>query len=239
MALAIDASTPSRVTGTGATGLTGTTAAFNPPASALVACCSGDGAPANTFSMTNNGAALTWAEIATRNSGDTGGSSGVAAAFYALLGASRTAMTVTYNYSSSNDSSMKLYVVTGADTSTPLGANTEGSSSSATTTTTAYTSTAANSFSFVVFNDFNAVAYSGSSDTTMDTGIIAGQISFGSGYKSLGAAGSSVTHNIQMASAPILNWVAFEIKPVGGAAPSLRPPGPRTLLQAVPRSTYW
>jgi hypothetical protein len=239
MALAVDASTPTRVTGVGTAGLNGTTASFNPPAATLIACCSGDGTAAWSFTISNNGAALTWNTIALRNNADTGGLSGVTQAFWADLPTARTGMTVTYTYATNNDSSMKLYVVTGTDTATPTGGVTEGSSSTANTTTTAYTSTAANSLSFVVFNDFNAAAFTASSDSTMDTGTISGQITFGSGYKSVVASGSSVTHNIQMAATPALNWVAFEIKAAAGGAAPLRPPGPRTLLQAVPRSIYW
>jgi hypothetical protein len=239
MPLAVDASSPTRVTGIGTAGLNGTTATFDPPASTLVACCSGDGTSAWSFTMSNNGAALTWNSIGLRNNADTGGQSGVAQALWADLPAARTGMTVTYTYGTNNDSSMKLYVVTGVDAVTAIGGNTEGSSTTATTATTAYTSQVASSLGFVVFNDFNANTFTASSDTTMDTGTIAGQITYGSGYKSLGAAGSSVTHNLQLAGASTTNYVVFEIRPgAGGGGAAVPWPSP---LNRVPinRASLW
>lgn len=213
MAIAIDGSTPLRVTGTGAAGLTQTTAAFNPPASILLACLSGDGPTSNSFTMSNNGAALTWTQIALRNSADASSQSGVAQGSYAVLTAGRTGMTVTYTFGEANDTSMKLYVVTGFDTATPIGGSAEGSATVTNITTASYTSQVAGSYGFVVFNDFNAGAFTSSSDSTMDTGTISTQITYGAGYKTIPSAGASVTHNIQLGGTPVVNYVLFEVRP--------------------------
>jgi hypothetical protein len=231
MAVTIDASTPARVTGQQVV----TTATFDPPAGVLVFCASGDDIT-RTWTVTNNGTALTWTTIANRNSGDSGGVNGNVQASYAVLPSARTGMTVTGTYSVVNDSSVKVYVVTGADTASPIGAGAEGSNSATPITTTAYTSQAAG-LSFVAYNDYNATGAPTSSDTTLDANTVAGQISFASGYKTIGSVGASVTHNIQAPAAPLANWVSFEIKPAAGGLP----PGYPLVVNraALIRANYW
>jgi hypothetical protein len=215
VALAVDASTPARVDkpGTGATAAT--TATFDPPAGLLVVCCAGDGT-AQTFTITNNGSALTWTEIGLRNSSDVGGQSSTAQAFYSVLTAGRTGMTVTATYTQANDTSFKVYVLTGADAADPLGGTSEGSTTSASFTTASFTTESANSLGFVALCDFDATGSASATGTTMDAGTIAGQISFASGYKTLGSAGSSASFDVTMPGAPTLNYVTFEIEADAG-----------------------
>lgn len=232
MALAVDGSSPVRTVKAGTASAVATSAAFDPPANAIiVVCCSGDAPTAQSWTITNNGAALTWIEAGRRSPGDPGATNSNSQAFYAILGAARTGMTITATYTQANDTSFKIYVVTGANQTDPLGGGTEGSSTTASFSTTAYTSEADGSLGFVVFTDYNATTFNGSSDTTFDAGVISGQISYGSGYEPIPAAGSSITHNIQMSGAPMLNWCSFEILPESGGGGE--PPGPSELMIPV------
>jgi hypothetical protein len=217
VALAVDASSPARVDKPGTGSAVATTAAFDPPAGVLVACCSGDG-DAQSFTMTNNGSALTWVEIGLRNSADPGGLSSAAQAFYAVLSAGRTGTTVTATYTQANDTSFKVYVVTGADAADPLGGVAEGSTTTQNFTTTAFTAESASSLGFIVLCDFDALGSATATSTTMDASTISGQISSASGYKTLGAAGSSSSFDVTAGgAAPTVNYVTFEIEPAGAS----------------------
>lgn len=218
MALTVDASTPARVDKAGTGSAVSTTATFDPPAALLVACCSGDGS-AQTFTMTNNGTGLTWTEIRLRNSADPGGESSTAQAFQAVLTAARTGMTVTATYTQANDTSFKVYVITGADAADPVGGTAEGSTIGSPFTTASFTTESGSSLGFIVLCDFDALGVISATGTTMDTSTITGQITAASGYKTLGAAGFSASFDVTAGgAAPTLNYVTFEIEPAGGAA---------------------
>src|SRR2546423_489575 len=141
----IDASSPSRVTGSTSDGtVTVASAAFNPPAAVLVATAQintrnpGDA----TGAITNNGTALTWTLVNERTHQE-GGQLGYAAIFVAVLSSGRTGMTVTFTATPLtttllNSPSIKVYVVTGANTVTPVGGKAEGSSTTNNLTTTGF-----------------------------------------------------------------------------------------------------
>lgn len=229
MALAVDAASPARATAT--TGAA-TTAAFNPPVGVLIACAGLDNTGADTvtrptLSMSNNGAALTWTHFILRNKDDVGGIDGGVAAAWTYLSGARTGMTVTFtNTLGSRNISGKLYVVTGADTSSPIGGSAEGSQSASNViTTTAYTTAGDSSLGFVVSNDWNALGAPASTGATVDTYHVAGAISGMAGYKVTGTAGSSATFEIDSGGSggPALNWVTFEVEAPGAATAAPRP----------------
>lgn len=231
--IGIDASTPARVTST--TG-PATTAAFNPPACILVAIVGGD-TPTNTsatFTMSNNGTALTWNTIQQRNFADTGGLFGVCAAFYAVLSSARTGMTVTATFSITNDCTLKVYCLTGANMTAPLGGSAEGSIAADNVTTTGFTIAGNRSLGFIGAHDWNFNGAPTSFDATLDTYHVASQMSGASGYKSIADAGLAATFNINAlgTTGAQWNWVAFEIK----AAPN-RPPQPGALAYNYPLGT--
>jgi len=217
----LDASTPARAHG-GFFSSSVATATFNPPTSVLVACIAsnGDAGSGTTFSITNNGVGLAWNLIALRNRSDSGGLDGGAAAYYAILDAPRTGMTVTGS-TSYLEPSLKVYVLNGVDTSSVIGGSTEGSSSSTSSFTTGnFTIVRDGSLGFVSSSQFAKQAGPTSSDLTADTrnGTSMGAMS---GYKALGAAASSANFNINPGGSPsTINWVSFEIK----AAPTVSPP---------------
>lgn len=233
MAVAIDASSPIRAT---ANATTVTTASFNPPACVLVAALSGDASASQvgSWTMSNNGTALTWTQLALRNFADASANNGTAGLYYAVLSAGRTGMTVTGTYALNNDQSLKLYVVTGADMVTTGGGSSEGSASStASVTTTSFSATGASSMGFVACNDWQAQGAPTSSDTTFDGFTVSGQISGGAGYKVLSTAGSSSTFTFTFpASGTLVNWVSGEILAASGAPP-VAPPYPGLLVSQL------
>lgn len=213
----VDASTPARTTITTAA-LTITSAAFNPPAlSVVVVIASFDGGVGinQTISISNNGAATTWVPIGQRNDADAGGQPGCVAAFLTVLTAARTGMTVTVTASTSNEGSMRPYVLTSADIATPLGAVAEGSSTANTLTTTSLVSLRADSLGFISHVDsVTATAAPTSADSTFSGYFVTGSHSGGAGYRNLGAQGSSNAFTVDASgtAAAAHNWVAFEIE---------------------------
>lgn len=213
MPIVVSPTSPVRVK---AQGTAITTAAFTPPAgSLLVACVHAD--PARTFTISNNGAALTWNLIRQQGSG-----SGVAyvGAWWAALDASRS-LTVTSTGSVSDDQSLKVYVLTGAATAVPVVGGTNGGTATTNTLTTAgFTVAADGSLGFVVADDFVANPGTTSPDTTFDAGDTAGEMVGGSGYKPLGAAGSSATFTVDAGgtSTAAWQWISFEVREAAASA---------------------
>lgn len=232
MAIAIDASTPVRASATAA--LTIATASFTAPTgSILVACVSSNtsagGNPALT--VTDSGG-LTWTARVTRLQSQGGGSTGGTSAIWTAVTASSAARTVTATASGTGTAvgiSVKCYVVTGGDTTTPNGATASGASQVNNTTTTAYVSTVNNSRGFVAATDWNTLGAPTSTDTG-DGANVTGDVSVLSAFKSADTAtsGTSVTFNLDAAGAsiPDWTWASLEIRP-GAGAPAAVPYAPR------------
>lgn len=221
MAIAVDASSPARVA---ASATSGTTATFNPPVSVLVVCCESDAA--RTFTITNNSTALTWTQIAIKSGSP---NTSTATAYWAPLTAGRTGMTVTATKSGAAGwQAMKVYVITGADPTTPVGGSTTGNSTTNNLTTTGFTVAGTGSLGFAAADNFVASGAATSADMTFSQTGTAGNIQSIDGYKVLGSAGSSATFNLDAegTSAAQWNWISFEIK----AAPPAGPEPGRFLL---------
>ena len=122
---------------------------------------------------------------------------------------------ITVTITSASYPSVAVYVLTGADTSVPIGANTGGggqTSTPLTVPTSTVDSTVANSLQFVAAWDANAAAAPTSSDLTYiqsPTTLVFGL----SGYKSLGAVGTDLAAAIASSGSPSWQWVTFEVKP--------------------------
>lgn len=219
----IASSTPARVTvGGGSTAVT-TGNFYAPDNSLLLATVSEDTINAEdvTMGITNNGTALTWTQIVERDPGDVGATDGFAAAWYALVPTARTGLTVTASITTggATDISIKVYVVTGHSTTTPIGASGEGTETVTNNITpTLYTSTADGSLGFGVATDWLANGAPGSTgDNVRDVYHLAGLTSGISAYKATTTATSStaVIMNFDAggAGAPKWNWVGFEVLP--------------------------
>jgi hypothetical protein len=239
-AIAVDASSPARATLSGDCTLTGvstiTTSTFDPPANSVIVVtiqADSDTSVGHTFpsQVANNGAALTWTQIAQEDftAGGGSGNGGIASAFYTTLLGARTGMTITASLGGNGltqkcSISTKVYVLTGANTVSPLGHSTQGSSVTNNLTTTSFTSTVDNSLGFVAANEWSGLGTPSSSDTTNDPFTITTPAADSgiSGYKTISTANSTVTFNLDAfgTANAAWNWVSFEIKPNTSAAAS-------------------
>lgn len=216
----ISSSTPNRATIKATNGVA-TTDSFTPPNnSLLLALVDSDtnGTLDITTTMSNSGTALTWTAINERDPGDAGALQGHASAWYAQLPVGR-ALTVTAATNDTSDPrhhSLKVYVVTGHSTTSPIGAMGEGSSATNDITPTIYTSTVDGSLGFGTADDWNALGLPASTDRA-DADHLPGLISFLSAYKASAttASGTAVTMNFNGAGAGAAewNWVGFEVLP--------------------------
>lgn len=220
MALAVTTS-PALVVG-GAT--SATTASFDAPAGSLLVAVLGHNHygtttyTGSTWTMSNSGAALTWTLGVKRNNADRSAAAAGAAVYTAPVASARSAMTATASISAAagtvDTPVLSLYVATGADLTTPVGATGGGFSTTNNLTTTGVTLQQAGSLLLVSGMDYSASGTPTSSDLTIRAGTSAGAMSYETGYKSGGAAGSSATGNLDGAGTGAVNWtwVSAEIR---------------------------
>ena len=204
MALAIDSSTPAVVSGATETI---TTASFSPPAGSLLVAVlmgfdSADRAPTNT------GTALTW----TLRKDD-----GLTTRIYTAANASaQTGITVTGRFDS-DQGAVKVYVFTGAENASPVGATGSGTTSTNNATVNAYTSTFAGSRLIAGVIEGNALGSVSSTDDedawSINLGLKGMALTKSANTTS---AGTVVTINLDAAgtSAADWGWAAVEIKPL-------------------------
>lgn len=224
MAIAIDTS-PALVSGATSTQ---TTATFSPGADRLLVACIafqntsssfGSGTPA-TITVSNTVSALTWTLRVRRDWQDSSGENGIVAVYTAATTGTGSITNTTVSAVSgqaSDRGALKVYVVSGANTSSPIGAVGEGSSTSKNITPNAYVSTINNSRGFGIAEDWGADGAPTSSDTGTSFHI-ASQISGIAVNKTADTAtsGSTVTMNFNGATGTSdwqWNWVAVEVKP--------------------------
>jgi len=214
-AITFDSSTPAVASSNGAAV---TTAAFNPPNNSLLVACvmSNSNTGQNiTITMSNNGSAVTWTNQVERDLGDGGAVRGHASIWTTPLTTGRTGMTVTATSNTgSGGIGMKVFVITGHDTSSPIGAVGEGSSTTNNITPNALTTTVNAVRVLGCAGDWNDLGL----PTTTDTGYAFNA----SGYDGIAvhkaadtaSAGTTVTLNFDAGGtgAPEWNWVAVEVK---------------------------
>jgi len=245
MAIAVDASSPVRWTGTPSSPVgTIVSASFTAPTDALlVACVSGDGigTDAAVITMSDSGG-LAWTLRVARTWSETtdGGYSGI----YTARTTSSTSRTVTMTASagiSAKRYSIKLYVLTGVDVGgTPVdtvGANNEGGSTTNNLTTTSITP-GANGLLICCDTDWNQLGVYTSSDLTIDTADYAGAISVCSGYKTC-TSGAGVTGNLNAGGtgAAQHKWCQVTVRESASAATSVKQY--ITHSQSLARASRW
>jgi hypothetical protein len=167
-----------------------------------------------TWTLTDNQGNLTYTLIVER--GNTEAGQGACAGWYHANGSNRTGMTITLAVGGDGDSpSLKVYLVAGYDSVTPVGANNEGDLTTDPQDTTAITSQTDGGIFFANWTDWNQTGVPTSSDLTVAGFDTAGDISGGSGYKTISGVGTSVTGNINSGATPSGNWVSFEVRNAG------------------------
>lgn len=240
MALAVDGATPAGAglvwnSGVGA----GATASFTPPnSSLLVACVMGDTGgttDAPTLAMTTTISGLGAWTTASQARPTTTGAGGCSFVAWALLTNSASG-TVTATLSATGVGGggngttrgrLKVWVITGHNTTTPNGTAVSNKTSTTNNlTTTAYTSSAANTFGIVSGNEWNALGSPTSSDlTSNDPWTVASANSGISGLKAVVSNGASVTFNLDAfgAAAAVWNYCSLEIVPAASATKAPAP----------------
>ncbi len=214
----VSASSPVRVNDNVVANVDVTTASFTPPAnSILVVTVNIDATGAGDYNVVVTSApAVAFTTNVERNRTESGG--GYAGIF---TGVKTTSEPMTVSVRRTNGAafieklSVKVYVVTGGNTTTPVGAVGEGNSAVDNFTASAYTSTVNNSLAFGTATDFSAQGLPSSTDIE-DAAHFPGAISVLSVYKSsvTTPVGTAVTLNFDAgASAPSWKWVAAEISP--------------------------
>jgi hypothetical protein len=229
MAIAIDASSPIRFTGTPANNVDITSASFTPPTgSVLVVCVSADtNGSGDNITISVSGSSLTWTNRVEHDPGDASAMGGHASIWTPADGSTvpASSQTVSVRRTAGNGStgriSVKIYVVTGADTADPTGATGENHSTTNNITPNAYTSTVNNSRAFGCATDWNQLGVPTSTDTE-DGADYSGAISVVSLFKAADTAtsGTTVTMNFDAGGTGNAewNWVALEVRPGAGGA---------------------
>jgi hypothetical protein len=230
VALAIDASTPAKATGTGTAV---TTASFTPPNGSLVVLEFGSnntsaGADTSISSVTNTGTAITWTRRVRKNTnvGSTGGA-GTAGGSEIWTGVGNGgAITVTANGVGSGvgfEKMLKAMVFTGADTTT---FNVTAASSTTLLPTVALASCLAGSYVLAMSSDWaqKGLGTAGTAQTIVDESDVSGQITLHAWRTTavLGGAGSQ-TMNLTAVTGQNWNLCVLEVRDSGGGAPAIPP----------------
>lgn len=244
MAIAVDASSPARVT---AAAVSAVTASFTPANNSLIVVCvsATGGSQANpTIAITNSGTALTWVTInrATRTTtGGTTSNDGCAYAAYAVC-TSHAAMTVTATQTTgSTPTSIKAYVLTGVDLVNPMGAaSIIGISTANTLTTTAITTLDDNSFVMCAATEWSAPSTTAPTSSNLTADPFEDDTNLGglSGYILVPTAGTAQTCNADCSGTAAANWmyVVFEVAP---AVTFLAAPPTLHTGQTIHRAAYY
>jgi hypothetical protein len=225
VAVALDASTPAKATGTG-TSIT--TVSFTPPSGSLIEIHfatnnTSSGTDASISSITNTGTAITWTRQArkNKNTGSTGGTGEPGGAEIWTGVGNGGAITITVNGVGSGTGFEKLVkplVWTGADTTT---FNVAAASSASGTPSVTVASCLAGSFVSAVSSDWaqKGLGTAGTGQTIVDETNVSGQISTHVWRltSALGANGSQ-TMNLTAPTLEDYNLVAMEIRAASGGS---------------------
>ena len=153
---------------------------------------------------------LTYTEIARRDDGD--GLDGAVIAWYHRIVSNITGLTITLTVTGVNVDSpaIKVYKITGYDTTTILGSVVEGNWTTIGQQTSNITA-GTNGIGIVVATDWNETGASTSADTT-ETGFdTTGDISGMSGYRTL-VSGNAENADMTSPSTPSGNYLWFEVR---------------------------
>lgn len=253
MALAIDASTPAIATNSVGATAPLTTASFTPPANSLLlvrwAGNSVGGVNPSAPTITDSlGTPLTYNLVAWQSRADSPTVDGQSAAWWAKVSSS-TAMTVTVTSgvsgSTNRQAALHVTVLTGHDTTTPIGASGKAGSASAAAIAQSYTATTTGGWGFIVDCDWDdkgaETAGTGCTLTNGGSNSIPGQISYGFLRRTSAddTAGGSNTLNVTLpGTSTTLSWVYIEVVPPGSA--SLPPWNPQRAVPARdPGESWW
>lgn len=234
MALAIDASTPAIATSSSTTVATLTSNSFTPPAGSVLLIewvgNSHTGVNPTTPGITDNlGAHLAYTLIDWQSRNDSPTVDGQAATWWANVGTSAAmTITTTNNVTGGNlelQQALRIVVLTGADTTTPIGAHGKAGSASAALIAQNYTAQATGGWGFISAADWDALpAMSAGTGCTLDGSAVipTNQLTYGFLRRTSAddTSGSTNTLNVTIGGTSThLNWVYVEVQPAGGSRP--------------------
>lgn len=244
MAVALDASTPTRWSGTPANGVAMQMAtAFTAPANSFleVMVCGDSATPDNGWAVTvSDDSGLTWTTGPERLPNETtqGGYAGVFYANAVSSVARKVTVTRSGNASASARMTAKCYVWTGVDIGgtrvDTISANNEGTGSTQTNQAFTALTPGATGVLTMGVTDWNAKGTITSSDFggPLDTGDFAGVINTASGYQVCSSGVSITGHVTAGAAAPIWKWADVIVRQSAAAGPTAAQEIP-ALLQAM------
>lgn len=232
MAVALDASSPARVSGVGASGVAVTTASFTAPTDAVLVACieaDGDGIHSETMAVSDSGGLAwtlvpkverTWAEATT------GGYAGIFTAKTTSAVGRTVTITMTFTGGTNFRRTVQVYVFTGADLAgTPIdttGANNEGGSGTNNLTTTSITP-GANGVHVCAGCDWAALGAATSSDLKGIDSVVgsghaefAGAIDVIDGWHTTTSGVGSTANLDAAAGTPQWKWIQITIREAAG-----------------------
>jgi hypothetical protein len=240
VALAIDASSPAVATNSSGAAATVQTASFTPPAGALLLIgwsgnSFGGENPAQPTITDSLGAPLTYTLLDWKSRADSPATDGQAAQWTAVVGSS-AAMTVTVTSGTTNHggneraSALKVWVLTGADT-TGVGAHGKSGSASAGSIAQSYTAQATSGWGFITDCDWDekGAQTAGTGCTSDGSANLGTAITYGFLRRTSAddVSGNSNTLNVTLpASSTNLLWVYVEVKPTATTTAAAWPGGP-------------
>jgi hypothetical protein len=229
--LAIDGSSPAVATQTNGATATVVSASFTPPANSVLEVCwsantvttSDPAAPSITDSL---GTPLTYSQVQWKHRGDAGPTvDGQTAIWRADVGASPAAMTVTVTNGAASGfrhAALKVYVWTGQDAASPIGANGKSGSTSAASIAQSYTAQATGGQGTIVAADWDdkGAETAGTGCTVDGSADLAGQFTYCFARRTSAddVNTNSNTLNVTLpATSTNLSWVYVEIKAAAAA----------------------
>ena len=227
MALLIDPSSPAVATGATATV---TTSSFTPPSgSVLLIEWAGNSVvstnPAAPSITDNLGVPLTYTLLDWKSHADAPTRDGQAAMWVATVaGSAPMAVSVTNGAASAPEAALKVSVLTGANTITPIGVHGKAGSASAASIAQPYTAAASGGWGFLSVCDWDLVGptTAGAGTTVDGSANLSSAITYTFARRTLAddAIGVSNTLNVTLpATSTHLAWVYAEVLPAAGAAP--------------------
>lgn len=248
MALAIDASSPAIATQTNGATATVTTASFTPPLnSILLVSWSGNTAsgadPGSTPTVTDNrGTPLTYGQAAWSHRSDTPNADGQAAIWTAHV-TSSAAMTVTVTNTASSGNrhaALKVYVITGADTSDIDGATGKAGSTSAASIAQNYTAQQTSAQGFIAVCDWDVTGNmtAGTGCTRDGSAAVGTAITYGFLRRTSADDSNGVTNTLNVTLGGTSNnvrWAYVEIRVAAGGTDATPTPAVVATTASVPR----
>ena len=199
MAIAVHSSSPAQAVSASNTSANVTTASFSPPADSVLVCLiDGNSTTTRSYTVANSGTARSWTKAVQWDYSSADGASigSAAAIYYAVNASAQTNITVTVTPNNATDSrtGIRVLVLTGVNTTGPLGATGGVTNNGVAAASKSLTATATGSLSVACGTDWWITGAPTSSDLSGLTTFTNADISGGFGYRTMPSSGTSYPH---------------------------------------------